>query len=139
MTVSLRSLLDKLFYLFWGKNFFHSTSKVEGNKVLLYFHLWIKWSRYWYLLVFIIVCLKMIVEKTTKWPYLSHFASKWKKGTLFSSTLKVKGIKILLFFISGLNGWDSAIYLLFHHFLQYSWWQNNKMAISWSFCLKMKK
>ena len=42
---------------------FSSTSKVEGNKVLLCFHLRLKWSRYCYLLVFIIVCLKIIVEK----------------------------------------------------------------------------
>ena len=27
--------------------------------------------------------------KSIKWPYIAHFSSKWKKVTLFSSTLKV--------------------------------------------------
>ena len=47
---------------------------------------------------------RLPVEKTTKWPYFGHFASKWKnEGTLFPSTLKVKGNKVLLFFHFGLK------------------------------------
>ena len=52
-----------------------------------------------------------------KWPYLSPEVTNLKnKGTLFSSTLKVKEKKVPLFFRLGASG------------LRYGHFHNNKMA-----------
>ena len=60
-------------------------------------------------------------EKITKWPYLGRFDSKWKnKGTLFSSTLKVEGNKVLLFFHFGLKSPRYEHFLVFTN--HYHWW-----------------
>ena len=88
--------------------------KVDGNKVLLFFHFGLQSPRYRHLLVFIIICFNMNDEKITKWPYLGRFDSKWKnKGTLFSSTLKVEGNKVLLFFHFGLKSPRYEDFLVF--------------------------
>ena len=87
-------------------------------KMLLYFLQLqkLKETKYFYIFIYglngrdIAICLfyhrlpQNYCRKTTKWPYLSHFASKWKnKGTLFSSILKVVGNNVLSFFHFGLK------------------------------------
>ena len=110
---------------------FSSMLKVDGNKVLLFFHFGLQSPRYRHLLVFIIICFNMNDEKITKWPYLGRFDSKWKnKGTLFSSTLKVEGNKVLLFFHFGLKSPRYEHFLVFYKSL-------SLMTLTWAKMMKM--
>ena len=110
---------------------YSSILKVAGNKVLSFFHFELKWLRYRNFLVFIIICFNINDEKTTKWPYLGRFDSKWKnKGTLFSSTLKVEGNKVLLFFHFGLKSPRYEHFLVFYK-------SSSLMTSTWARMMKM--
>ena len=110
---------------------FSSTLKVKGNKVLLFFIFGLKRLRYHNFLVFIIICSNINDEKTTKWPYLGRFDSKWKnKGTLFSSTLKVEVNKVLLFFHFGLKSPRYEHFLVFYK-------SSSLMTSTWARMMKM--
>ena len=76
-----------------------STLKVGEKKVVLFFHLELKWATYGHFYFSQLLTFKTKMSKLRKWPYLAHFCSKWKnKTTLFSSTLKVEEKKVVLFF-----------------------------------------
>ena len=78
---------------------FSSTLKVWEKKVVLFFHLEVKWPSYGHFHVSQQTASETKNQKSRKWPYLAHFNSKWKnKTTLFPSTLKVGEKKVVLFF-----------------------------------------
>ena len=55
-----------------------------------------------------------ISRNTSKWPYLSHMASKKKsEGTFFSSTFKVEEKKVPLFFRFVVSGMRYRHFLIF--------------------------
>ena len=78
--------------------------------------------------------------KSTKWPYLAHFSSKWKnKTTFFSSNFKVEEKKVVLFFHFELKRARYGHFLNFKIFvLKVKSWETLKWPYLTHFSLKWK-
>ena len=101
---------------------FPSTLKVNGNKVLLFFHFGLKRLRYRNLLVFFIICFNTLDEKKKQnghiWVILPQ--NEKIKALYILQFQKLQGTKCFHFFISSWNGQDIAIFLFLSSFASIS-------------------
>ena len=100
-------------------------------KVVLFFHLGLKWVSYGHFFVSQHMSSETKIQKSRKWPYLTHFSPKWKnKTTLFPSTLKVGEKKVVLFFHFKLK-WPRYCQLFFFKEKYLTTWKENGWG-SWT-------